>query len=417
MRTFCLLALLGTGPVLAQPTPGDPAPDPGVDVFLNAPVTASWAALDGHARVVDLWATWCAPCVATIPHLNALADTFAGRPVQFVSITDEPVEVVEPFLRDLPIRGWVGLDEDGSATRIYGVYGIPAVLLIYPDGRLGALTDPDEVTASVVEALLAGDSLEVRQRSAGTTPWDAALRARAAGPPGFVGGPPVFEAAWGPEGLISGTRGNAEDGWMVADGQPLASLLAGARGTLHPYQEDPTSPSLRRARIDVPEALRSRPVTLTMYEPGLEREQYAAVLFDRLGAALDLDLGVEMRPETTYVLRRHPDRLLSLDADGGRMSTSSRRNVFAANGATPFVIARALSGAIGHVVTDDSGLDGTYRLLLRLPAETVDFEAGPLGSEAVDAVRTALLDATGLDLVPEVRPVEWIVVRPVTEAD
>ena len=69
------------------------------------------------------------------------------------------------------------------------------------------------------------------------------------------------------------------------------------------------------------------------------------------------------------------------------------------------------------MVTDDSGLDGTYRLLLRLPAETVDFEAGPLGPEAVDAVRTALLDATGLDLVPEVRPVEWIVVRPVTEAD
>ena len=38
--------------------------------------------------VVERWATWCPPCVASIPHLNALYDKYNGR-VEFVGVTDE----------------------------------------------------------------------------------------------------------------------------------------------------------------------------------------------------------------------------------------------------------------------------------------------------------------------------------------
>ena len=48
--------------------------------------------------VVEFWATWCGPCINSMPHLAELQNKFRGRGVQIISVSDESVEKVEELL-------------------------------------------------------------------------------------------------------------------------------------------------------------------------------------------------------------------------------------------------------------------------------------------------------------------------------
>ena len=86
-------------------------------------------------RVVDLWATWCGPCVAGLPHLEEVASTHAGRGVTVlaVSVDQEMGDVeamfvgVESTSYELLWGGWDVMDE----ARINGV---PTVFILDGDG-------------------------------------------------------------------------------------------------------------------------------------------------------------------------------------------------------------------------------------------------------------------------------------------
>ncbi len=58
---------------------------------------------DGKVYVVEFWATWCGPCISSMPHLAQLQEEYADKNVQIISISDEKLEVVEAFLTK-PLR-------------------------------------------------------------------------------------------------------------------------------------------------------------------------------------------------------------------------------------------------------------------------------------------------------------------------
>ena len=95
-----VVALLGTAPLWAHPEKGTPAPPLDTLKLLQAPLgaRADWEGLKGKVVVLEFWATWCSPCVASLPHLNQLVESLDPAKFQFISIDDQGLKAVQTFL-------------------------------------------------------------------------------------------------------------------------------------------------------------------------------------------------------------------------------------------------------------------------------------------------------------------------------
>jgi thiol-disulfide isomerase/thioredoxin len=133
-----------------------PVPDVGLETLLGSPggSLGSMRELAGKAVVLEFWATWCGSCRDSIPHMNKLREVFRKSPVVFLSVTREPREVVEGFLRGHPMTGWIGLDEDARLHRAFGVRGVPEVFVIDRYGRITLKITPSFLYKSDIERAL-----------------------------------------------------------------------------------------------------------------------------------------------------------------------------------------------------------------------------------------------------------------------
>lgn len=89
---------------------------------------------DGEVKLVNYWASWCAPCRVEHPHLNALAE--AGLPIYGVNYKDDPEKALA-FLAELgdPYAA-IGADAAGRMALDWGLYGVPETYVIAGDGTV-----------------------------------------------------------------------------------------------------------------------------------------------------------------------------------------------------------------------------------------------------------------------------------------
>src|SRR5271156_1919427 len=98
--TLMLTIMFWVLPAQALPAKGTPAPPLTTIKLLQAPTGArtDWNSLRGKVVVLEFWAPWCAPCIASLPHLNQLVEALDPARFQFISIDDEDPKVVQTFL-------------------------------------------------------------------------------------------------------------------------------------------------------------------------------------------------------------------------------------------------------------------------------------------------------------------------------
>lgn len=133
-----------------------------IEHYLQAPQNNySYDKLKENALVLEFWATWCSPCIALIPHLNHLNNVFSNQPVRFISITSEKKSIITNFLKYHKMNGWVGLDTDKSVFNKFNIIGVPQTVLIYPSGKVAAITYGSKVSTKTIHNLINEMPLEI----------------------------------------------------------------------------------------------------------------------------------------------------------------------------------------------------------------------------------------------------------------
>lgn len=145
---------------------GDPAPKLVVKEFLKGEPVRGFE--PGKTYVVEFWATWCGPCLATIPHLTELQKKY--QDIRFIGVSiweDEPKEVA-PFVKEMGDKmGYrVAVDavpdgaepEAGSMAKAWmdaaGEGGIPAAFIVNGEGKIAWIGHPllmDEPLAKIAD--------------------------------------------------------------------------------------------------------------------------------------------------------------------------------------------------------------------------------------------------------------------------
>jgi len=117
----------------------------------------SWDKLKGKVVVLEFWNIGCGPCIQAIPHLNDLVEQFSGKPVVFLSISDDNADRLKQFLQRKPIKSWLALDGPFNTTKTaFGINGIPTTFIIDKSGTIVAITHPAKLEAKHLEETLAG---------------------------------------------------------------------------------------------------------------------------------------------------------------------------------------------------------------------------------------------------------------------
>ncbi|MDB0051381.1 TlpA family protein disulfide reductase [Gammaproteobacteria bacterium] len=136
-QMLALLALTAVNSSAWGAEEGDQAPIFDLpSIYADHPAISS-ASLEGKTVYVDFWASWCAPCLSSLPLYNDMYHKYKDQGLEIVAINvDNPIEDGLDFLLDTPLDFLIPADPDGEAAELFEVIGMPTSYLIEPDGTV-----------------------------------------------------------------------------------------------------------------------------------------------------------------------------------------------------------------------------------------------------------------------------------------
>jgi thiol-disulfide isomerase/thioredoxin len=146
------------GEFIPAATP-QPAPEMSFDGLDGKPV--SLADFRGKLVILNLWATWCQPCLREMPSLEKL-EARLGPTLVVLAVSEDRggAEMVKPFLAKFDLdKLKIGLDPKSTAVHTLHARGLPTSLVVAPDGNVagtvegGAEWDSDQMVAALTKLL------------------------------------------------------------------------------------------------------------------------------------------------------------------------------------------------------------------------------------------------------------------------
>jgi peroxiredoxin len=115
---------------------GRPAPDftlPGLDGKM-----VSLADHKGHVVLVNIWATWCPPCIDEMPSMEALYKEFKGENFEILAVSIDALgaRAVAPFMKKYNLSFPALLDPEATIKTLYQTTGVPESFIIDKQGIL-----------------------------------------------------------------------------------------------------------------------------------------------------------------------------------------------------------------------------------------------------------------------------------------
>jgi thiol-disulfide isomerase/thioredoxin len=151
-----------------------PRPAPALSFTSRDGAPRHLADFRGKVLLVNLWATWCGPCVREMPSLERLQAALGDR-LTVLAISEDRGggHVVEPFIAQHALKHLaIYLDEDSAAQSAFHLRGLPTTFLIDAKGGIramlegGAEWDSPKIRALVERYLATDDATEIIKTAA-----------------------------------------------------------------------------------------------------------------------------------------------------------------------------------------------------------------------------------------------------------
>ena len=163
--TVILLALMTVSFVVLAAKEGEIAPEVALPLLQDSHGPISLAEYEGQIIYLDFWASWCPPCLVSMPIMNEIRNRLQDEGIAFevfaVNVDSHPEDGID-FLLDSPVDFVVLSDPEGTSPAAYGVRGMPTSYLIDPERKIVMVhegfkrSDGEKIEQKILE--MAGNS-------------------------------------------------------------------------------------------------------------------------------------------------------------------------------------------------------------------------------------------------------------------
>lgn len=130
------------------------SPAPGFQLQTLDGTAVSLADYQGDVVVINFWATWCPPCRAEMPGIQAVYETYKADGLTVLAVNaQEDTDTIQAFLQETGFTFPVLPDPYGQAIRAYGVRSFPATFILNRDGNIDTIHQ-GQITPEDLEAIV-----------------------------------------------------------------------------------------------------------------------------------------------------------------------------------------------------------------------------------------------------------------------
>lgn len=331
--------------------------------------------------LIDFWATWCAPCIASFPHLEELQKKFSAD-LQVITITGESEDRIKKFLEKRKVNLPIVIDAKRELENYFPHRTVSHTVIIDKDGIIRAITTPSEVSEEIIKKVISNEPISILEKK---DVMDFDPSKPLSGNENFTYQITVTPYQEGVPSMSNATGGKGG----YANRRIFATNLS-AQSLYEIAYQFPTS---IRTVVEVKDRTafdwnKQNAICFDLIVPENKGEQRFEIMQQQLDVLFNYEVKVEDRIKPVKVLRIiHGEKAKLIPSNGEEKISSYSGNGLSMKNSESRIIADFLAIQFNKPVVDKTGLSGLYSVELNWFNENPDQihqELKKFGLELVD---------------------------------